>query len=141
VESRRAFCAQACRVGLGAALWTGAVRAEGELPTVKAEASGSVVRVILAGTPLAAAGGYARVISSAGSFLVSRPSEQEFQVFSAICSHESCLVTEGDAQTFVCPCHGSKFDHRGAVLVGPAELPLYACGSAFADGVLIITVS
>ena len=103
--------------------------------------AGNTVRVALADTPIAVPGGYVRVISNAGSFLVTRFSAQAFQVFSATCSHESCLITEGDADAFVCPCHGSKFDHRGAVLVGPAELPLYACASTVADNVLIITVA
>lgn len=139
--SRRAFCAQACCAGVGAALWSRGVGGQAELPTVKGEASAGRVRVTLSGTPLAAAGGYARVVSNAGSFLVTRLSEQEFQVFSATCSHESCLITEGDAEAFVCPCHGSRFDHRGAVLLGPAELPLYACASTVAEGVLTITVA
>jgi Rieske Fe-S protein len=141
VAGRRAFCAQVCRAGLGAALISGRAAAQSELPTVRGEVTDRAVRVPLAGTALAAAGGYARVVSTAGSFLVTRFSEREFQVFSAICSHESCLISEGDAETFVCPCHGSTFDHRGAVLVGPAELPLYACAATVSDGVLTITVA
>lgn len=140
MATRRAFCAQACCAGVGVVLWSGGVAAESELPTVRGEASGNLVRVALEGTPLAQPGGYARIVSTAGSFLVSR-SEQGVYAFSAICSHESCLISEGDASTFVCPCHGSRFDHRGAVLVGPAELPLFACAVTVADGVLTIAIS
>ncbi len=140
MESRRAFCAQACRVAVGASLWSSVVKADGELPTVRGDSSGTVVRVTLTGTPLDRPDSYARVISNAGAFLVTRRAGPAWQVFSAICSHESCLITEGDAEMFVCPCHGSTFDHRGAVLVGPAERPLYTCDSSVVDNVLIIQV-
>ncbi|MFA5504768.1 MAG: FAD-dependent oxidoreductase [Vulcanimicrobiota bacterium] len=42
-------------------------------------------------------------------------------VFSATCTHIGCVVTWNEAeQSFDCPCHGSRFDHLGQVLNGPA---------------------
>ncbi len=46
-----------------------------------------------------------------------------FTAYSLTCTHLGCIV-EADGQGFACPCHGSKFDHDGAVLQGPARLPL-----------------
>ena len=110
------------------------------LPTVKGEVADRAVRVAVAATPLAESGGFARVVSTVGSFLVTRSGDREFLVFSAICSHESCIITEGDDEAFVCPCHGSRFDRRGNVLTRPAELPLYGQASSFADDVLTISL-
>ncbi len=42
---------------------------------------------------------------------------------SAVCSHLGCIVRDG-GEGFACPCHGSRFDARGAVIGGPAPRPL-----------------
>jgi Rieske Fe-S protein len=48
-----------------------------------------------------------------------------FFAFSAICTHQGCIVDppSSNGSTF-CPCHGSRFDGNGNVLVGPANSPL-----------------
>jgi cytochrome b6-f complex iron-sulfur subunit len=46
-----------------------------------------------------------------------------YSVLSPICTHLGCTVDiEGDR--LVCPCHGSMYNRSGAVLQGPAQLPL-----------------
>jgi Rieske Fe-S protein len=46
-------------------------------------------------------------------------------VFAQNCSHLGCSVSfNKDAQTFDCPCHGSRFYINGNVLHGPAAYPL-----------------
>jgi nitrite reductase/ring-hydroxylating ferredoxin subunit len=43
------------------------------------------------------------------------------------CTHNCCTVSAtgtGTGILVVCPCHNSHFDGNGAVLQGPAELPL-----------------
>ncbi len=46
-----------------------------------------------------------------------------FRALSAICTHLGCIVTYS-GNTFICPCHGSKFDNLGNVIKGPAPKAL-----------------
>jgi Rieske Fe-S protein len=46
---------------------------------------------------------------------------------SAVCTHAGCLLVDGPvtvASGLACPCHASRFDGNGAVVAGPARLPL-----------------
>lgn len=56
--------------------------------------------------------------------LVAQPTEGQVVAFSAICTHQQCIVAaKGDE--FHCPCHGSKFEAAtGEVIQGPALEPL-----------------
>lgn len=49
--------------------------------------------------------------------------EDEIYALSLSCTHLGCTVTVTPTQ-LVCPCHGSAFDRTGAVLRGPASIPL-----------------
>lgn len=40
-----------------------------------------------------------------------------------MCRHKPCEVAV-QPQSFVCPCHGSRYSHRGELEKGPAEMPL-----------------
>eukprot|EP00978_Attheya_sp_CCMP212_P021272 scaffold61957_cov47-Attheya_sp.AAC.3 len=43
----------------------------------------------------------------------------------AVCTHLGCVVPWSSAQNkFMCPCHGSQYAPSGAVIRGPAPLPL-----------------
>jgi Rieske Fe-S protein len=56
--------------------------------------------------------------------LVAQPTAGQVVAFSAICTHQQCVVAAAGSE-FDCPCHGSRFDAAtGDVLNGPALEPL-----------------
>lgn len=64
--------------------------------------------------------------------------DSKHTVLSSECTHRACTV-EVQGDRIVCPCHGSTYDRKGAVLRGPAERALRRFPTQLtADGVLII---
>ncbi|HSJ84071.1 MAG TPA: universal stress protein [Acidimicrobiia bacterium] len=46
-------------------------------------------------------------------------------LLSARCQHMGCIVGwNSRARTWDCPCHGSRYDHSGAIINGPTTKPL-----------------
>ncbi|MFB6842405.1 Rieske (2Fe-2S) protein [Streptomyces sp. NPDC056361] len=59
--------------------------------------------------------------------VVTQPEAGEFKAFSAVCTHQGCLVNKVADGTIDCPCHGSKYRIAdGSVAAGPAPRPLPA---------------
>ncbi|MGW6391921.1 Rieske (2Fe-2S) protein [Streptomyces sp. NPDC055103] len=59
--------------------------------------------------------------------VVTQPTAGEFKAFSAVCTHQGCLVNKVADGTINCPCHGSKYRVAdGSVAAGPAPRPLPA---------------
>ncbi|MEU8764022.1 Rieske (2Fe-2S) protein [Streptomyces sp. NPDC048659] len=57
--------------------------------------------------------------------VVTQPSAGVFKAFSAVCTHQGCLVDRVADGTIDCPCHGSKYRVAdGTVAAGPAPRPL-----------------
>ena len=49
----------------------------------------------------------------------------DFTALSDICTHAGCTVNyDSSGKDLFCPCHGSIFSLTGAVLQGPASIPL-----------------
>ncbi len=64
------------------------------------------------------------VIVTDSRVVVTQPVAGEFRCFSAVCPHQSCLVS-GISTTITCTCHNSSFDiATGEVLGGPSPAPL-----------------
>jgi Rieske Fe-S protein len=58
-----------------------------------------------------------------GGFVVK--TQGKVDVLAINCSHLGCSVAlNANANTFDCPCHGSRFHLDGTVLHGPAQYPL-----------------
>jgi Rieske Fe-S protein len=153
--TRRRFCAGACQVASGVTLatvfsacggsptgpsGTGSGGNTTTLPRLNGQFSGSSVRVNTSGTALNDVGGAALVESTAGVFLVSRNSASAFTAIDAVCSHESCTITGADGTTYVCQCHGSRYDRGGRVLQGPARASLRQFTTTFNEGVVTIAL-
>lgn len=102
-------------------------------------ANGVVTLTIDAGSPLATIGSAALVQTSGTAFLVARTGQDSFTALSAICTHQTCTITNFSNQLFVCPCHGSEFDSAGRVARGPAGVALHQFPTQFASNVLTIT--
>lgn len=57
--------------------------------------------------------------------VVTQPTAGVFMAFTAVCTHQGCLVASIADGMIVCPCHGSKFSIAdGSVTGGPAPAPL-----------------
>jgi Rieske Fe-S protein len=160
-QTRREFCGTACRAlsvaaiggsmasllqacgGGGSSSPTGTSGSFGgaALPSLNGTAvNGGVTVPVAAGSPLATVGGAALVRSSSGTFLVARTAQEAFTALTAICTHESCTITDVSNQTYVCPCHGSRFSQTGQVQNGPATRGLRSFATSFANDVVTITL-
>jgi Rieske Fe-S protein len=59
--------------------------------------------------------------------VVTQPSPGQFKAFSAVCTHQGCLVSQVQNGMIVCACHGSVFSAvDGSNVSGPAPTPLTA---------------
>jgi Rieske Fe-S protein len=57
--------------------------------------------------------------------VVTQPAKGDFKAFTAVCTHQGCLVSTVSDGTINCPCHDSKFSiEDGSVEGGPATSPL-----------------
>ena len=57
--------------------------------------------------------------------VVTQPTEGDFKAFTAVCTHQGCVVASVAENEIACPCHGSLFSAEdGSVLSGPATAPL-----------------
>lgn len=71
--------------------------------------------------------------------LLAQPTAGKVVCFSAICTHQGCVVSPAGKQ-FDCPCHGSVFDAAtGKVLQGPALSPLPAVAVKVSGGSVVTT--
>jgi Rieske Fe-S protein len=65
------------------------------------------------------------VVVKDAQVVVTQPSDGDFKCFTAICTHEGCVVGSVEDGEIKCPCHGSAFSvEDGSVVSGPAEDPL-----------------
>lgn len=64
-------------------------------------------------------------IFTADKVVVTQPTKGEFKAFSAVCTHQGCIVANIKGKDINCTCHGSQFSTvDGSVVNGPATKPL-----------------
>jgi len=68
--------------------------------------------------------------------VVTQPSAGEFKCFTAVCTHQGCVVSSVEGGSINCACHGSRFSIAdGSVRNGPAtsalgEVPISVDGKS-----------
>jgi len=64
-------------------------------------------------------------IFSEAKLVVLQPKAGDFVAFSAVCTHQSCLVASVEANEILCACHGARYSGAdGSVISGPAPAGL-----------------
>ena len=88
--------------------------------------------------------GMTRIITQGTTkILIVRVSDNAFNTTSSICTHSGCTVRYSAAATQLqCPCHGSKYELNGTVIVGAVanqrDLPSFTNDFSMADNLLTI---
>jgi Rieske Fe-S protein len=60
-------------------------------------------------------------IFTGAQIVVTQPSAGQFKAFSAVCTHQGCIVSKIASGTIDCACHGSEYSiDDGSVEQGPA---------------------
>jgi Rieske Fe-S protein len=110
------------------------------LTEITGTVTGGSVQVQTTSGALAGVGGAARVQPTAGLFLVTRTGQDTFTAVTAVCTHEACTINGLSGTTYVCPCHGSRYNSGGQVLTGPATVSLQTFETAFSGDTLSTAV-
>ena len=83
-------------------------------------------------------GGTKAVTVDGQDILLAQPTDGAVVAFSAICTHQGCLVSAEPGE-FDCSCHGSRFAAAtGAVLKGPASRALDPIPVSVSGGSVVI---
>jgi Rieske Fe-S protein len=129
----------ACSSGSDAATTSAAASEPASAPAASAASSapaggGSAVAQV---SDIPVGGG---VIIEEPAVVITQPAEGEVKAFTAICTHQGCLVSEVVDNEIICPCHGSKFSAMdGSVLQGPATVALSAAGVTVDGGGVVLS--
>lgn len=72
--------------------------------------------------------------------LLHRKSTGDFLAFTAVCTHQGCIINDVTPKTFDCACHGSSFDSNTGIpsALSPAKRPLTQYSVVTKDGSLYL---
>lgn len=72
--------------------------------------------------------------------VLTQPTSGDFKAFSAVCTHQGCVVSEIKGDDIDCACHGSKFSIKdGSVVTGPATKSLDKFTATVKGGEITVT--
>lgn len=117
----------ACGNGGSAASTTSAAASTGEAVGIggavpQTSAAAGTSKVLGAAADVKVGSG---VIYAGDRVVVTQPTAGTFKGFSALCTHQGCVVSDIKGSSIVCNCHGSTFSiEDGSVINGPATTPL-----------------
>ncbi len=122
--TRRVLLRGTAMTGLAAPLLAACGSDEGEAePAPSDTPSGSAGGEPLTSTADVPVGG--GTVLKEQQIVVTQPAKGEFKAFTAVCTHQQCVVASVANGTIKCDCHGSKYDaETGEVTGGPAPSPL-----------------
>ncbi|SDP00671.1 Ferredoxin subunit of nitrite reductase or a ring-hydroxylating dioxygenase [Pedococcus dokdonensis] len=119
--SRRTVLASVGLAGVGATALAACGAAEDAADTAVSSATDAAKEAISKAT-IPVGGGK---IFADQKVVVTQPTSGDFKAFSAVCTHQNCVVSTVADGTINCACHGSKYDlTTGAVKQGPATKAL-----------------
>lgn len=89
-------------------------------------------------------GGSVQLAVGTTQILLYRSAERTVQAYSAVCTHQGCIVgVQEDADApFRCPCHASNFDKTtGDAIAGPAVRALTRHPAEISDDWIMVEVN
>jgi cytochrome b6-f complex iron-sulfur subunit len=93
-------------------------------------------------TALGTVGGSVVVASSVGALIVIRTTATAVAALSASCTHQGSTVAyTPSTMNLDCPAHGARFSLMGAVLRGPATLPLKTYVATLSGTAVTVTLA
>jgi Rieske Fe-S protein len=121
LDRRRALTG-AATVGIGVPLLAACSGGDGTTAVDAGSGGGSSGGSLGATTDIEVGGG---TIFNDQQVVVTQPTEGQFKCFTAVCTHQGCIVSSVSDGDIHCRCHGSAFSiEDGSVVNGPATQPL-----------------
>jgi nitrite reductase/ring-hydroxylating ferredoxin subunit len=78
------------------------------------------------------------VVLDGPQIVVTQPASGTFKAFTAVCTHQQCLVGSVKNGLITCPCHGSQYSATdGSVQRGPAQAPLKEIAVTVTNGQIV----